>query len=209
MGINNISPRNLWNDRIVKNYNLLELLVYRSRLLGADLQVTNFGGGNTSTKLFLKDPLTKKSKKIDIPRLASHFYMGVWFSSNNKDRNFDIKEQANIVNNNGIDGLLTGGGMVNMMKTISTKMGDKEGLDTDQLMKEATEICGSMEGNPLFNSLLGMQGDMFKGMEQGKSNDTKKINLDKSTHNPDITKERLQRKSILYLKLKNRIKRKN
>ena len=32
----------------------------------------------------------KKRKIKDIPRLASNFYMGVWFSSNNKDRNFDI-----------------------------------------------------------------------------------------------------------------------
>ncbi|SVE04222.1 uncharacterized protein METZ01_LOCUS457076, partial [marine metagenome] len=58
MSINNISPKNLWKNKIVKNSNLLELLVYRSRLLGADLQVTNFGGGNTSSKLYLRDPLT-------------------------------------------------------------------------------------------------------------------------------------------------------
>ena len=28
-----------------------ELLLYRSNLLGADLRITNFGGGNTSAKL--------------------------------------------------------------------------------------------------------------------------------------------------------------
>jgi rhamnulose-1-phosphate aldolase/alcohol dehydrogenase len=35
-----------------------ELLLYRSNLLGADKRVTNFGGGNTSAKLAMPDPLT-------------------------------------------------------------------------------------------------------------------------------------------------------
>ena len=35
-----------------------ELLLYRSNLLGADLTVTNFGGGNTSAKIMQHDPLT-------------------------------------------------------------------------------------------------------------------------------------------------------
>lgn len=35
-----------------------ELLLYRSNLLGSDLTVTNFGGGNTSAKLRANDPLT-------------------------------------------------------------------------------------------------------------------------------------------------------
>ena len=34
------------------------LLVYRSNLLGADLRLTNYGGGNTSCKTMAKDPLT-------------------------------------------------------------------------------------------------------------------------------------------------------
>ena len=34
------------------------LLIYRSNLLGADLRLTNYGGGNTSCKLQEKDPLT-------------------------------------------------------------------------------------------------------------------------------------------------------
>src|SRR5439155_11980320 len=36
----------------------LDLLRYRSNLLGADLRITNFGGGNTSSKFELPDPLT-------------------------------------------------------------------------------------------------------------------------------------------------------
>ena len=110
----------------------------------------------------------------------------------------DLDIESIVSGGGGIEDLLTGGGMANIMKTITSKMSDKEGqMDTDQLMKEATEICGSMEGNPLFSSLLGMQGDMFKNMSQeGKSPqpDTKQINLNNSSHNPRTTKERLQKK---------------
>ncbi|MGC4038304.1 MAG: bifunctional aldolase/short-chain dehydrogenase [Chitinophagaceae bacterium] len=40
------------------------LLVYRSNLLGADLRLTNYGGGNTSCKIFSKDPLTGKQVEV-------------------------------------------------------------------------------------------------------------------------------------------------
>ena len=110
----------------------------------------------------------------------------------------DLDIESIVSNGGGIEDLLTGGGMANIMKTITSKMNDKEGqLDTDQLMKEATEICGSMEGNPLFSSLLGMQGDMFKNMSQegpSPQPDTRQINLNNSSHNPRTTKERLQKK---------------
>jgi len=40
------------------------LLVYRSNLLGADLRLTNYGGGNTSCKAVAKDPLTGKDVEV-------------------------------------------------------------------------------------------------------------------------------------------------
>jgi rhamnulose-1-phosphate aldolase/alcohol dehydrogenase len=40
------------------------LLIYRSNLLGADLRLTNYGGGNTSCKAMAKDPLTERDTKI-------------------------------------------------------------------------------------------------------------------------------------------------
>ncbi|MCD2425308.1 bifunctional aldolase/short-chain dehydrogenase [Niabella pedocola] len=40
------------------------LLIYRSNLLGADLRLTNYGGGNTSCKVMAKDPLTNEEKEI-------------------------------------------------------------------------------------------------------------------------------------------------
>jgi rhamnose utilization protein RhaD (predicted bifunctional aldolase and dehydrogenase) len=51
--------KNLWDDREAARLESqpLELLRYRSNLLGADLRITNFGGGNTSSKFDLPDPL--------------------------------------------------------------------------------------------------------------------------------------------------------
>jgi rhamnulose-1-phosphate aldolase/alcohol dehydrogenase len=40
------------------------LLIYRSNLLGADLRLTNYGGGNTSCKAMANDPLTGKQTEI-------------------------------------------------------------------------------------------------------------------------------------------------
>src|SRR5687767_13722957 len=40
------------------------LLIYRSNILGADLRLTNYGGGNTSCKTMAKDPLTGKETEV-------------------------------------------------------------------------------------------------------------------------------------------------
>ena len=44
--------------------NQLALLRYRSNLLGADLRITNFGGGNTSSKIELPDPFSGKLVRV-------------------------------------------------------------------------------------------------------------------------------------------------
>src|ERR1700733_9956843 len=46
-----------WDDETARTLDPPELLRYRSNLLGADLRITNFGGGNTSSKLSDMDPL--------------------------------------------------------------------------------------------------------------------------------------------------------
>jgi len=48
----------LWDDARAARLSGLDRLVYRSNTLGADLTLTNTGGGNTSSKLIEKDPLT-------------------------------------------------------------------------------------------------------------------------------------------------------
>ncbi len=46
-----------WDDRVANTLDDAELLRYRSNLLGSDLRITNFGGGNTSSKIIEVDPL--------------------------------------------------------------------------------------------------------------------------------------------------------
>ena len=58
--------KDLWDedaaDRLAGNQ--LSLLRYRSNLLGADLRITNFGGGNTSSKIDLTDPFTGAPARV-------------------------------------------------------------------------------------------------------------------------------------------------
>jgi rhamnose utilization protein RhaD (predicted bifunctional aldolase and dehydrogenase)/NAD(P)-dependent dehydrogenase (short-subunit alcohol dehydrogenase family) len=58
--------KNLWDDEQAGELagNQLALLRYRSNLLGADLRITNFGGGNTSSKIELPDPFTGKAVRV-------------------------------------------------------------------------------------------------------------------------------------------------
>ena len=56
----------LWDDTKAAELagDEVALLVYRSNLLGADLRLTNYGGGNTSCKAMAKDPLTGKEVEV-------------------------------------------------------------------------------------------------------------------------------------------------
>jgi len=56
----------LWDDKEASKLakNQLASLRYRSNLLGADLRITNFGGGNTSSKIELPDPFTGKPVRV-------------------------------------------------------------------------------------------------------------------------------------------------
>lgn len=56
----------LWDEKKAAALagNEVDLLIYRSNLLGADLRLTNYGGGNTSCKAVAKDPLTGKETEV-------------------------------------------------------------------------------------------------------------------------------------------------
>jgi rhamnose utilization protein RhaD (predicted bifunctional aldolase and dehydrogenase)/NAD(P)-dependent dehydrogenase (short-subunit alcohol dehydrogenase family) len=56
--------KDLWEDSIADGLDEAELLRYRSNLLGADLRITNFAGGNTSTKALEVDPLTGEEAEV-------------------------------------------------------------------------------------------------------------------------------------------------
>lgn len=47
-----------WDESVAHGFTEAQLLLYRSQLLGSDLRVTNFAGGNTSAKIPDRDPLT-------------------------------------------------------------------------------------------------------------------------------------------------------
>src|ERR1700760_3515605 len=53
-----------WDDAVAAKLDEPELLRYRSNLLGSDLRLTNFGGGNTSSKIDQVDPLDGQVKKV-------------------------------------------------------------------------------------------------------------------------------------------------
>ena len=57
-------PVSRWDKQVAARMTESELLLYRSNLLGADLTVTNFGGGNTSAKVTERDPLTGEEVEV-------------------------------------------------------------------------------------------------------------------------------------------------
>jgi len=57
-------PASRWSQERARDLAPAELLLYRSNLLGADLTVTNFGGGNTSAKLQDRDLLSGEPVEV-------------------------------------------------------------------------------------------------------------------------------------------------
>ena len=61
-----IHLKDLWDEQKARSLgdDQFALLRYRSNLLGADLRITNFGGGNTSSKFELPDPFTGNAVRV-------------------------------------------------------------------------------------------------------------------------------------------------
>ncbi|NND31019.1 MAG: bifunctional rhamnulose-1-phosphate aldolase/short-chain dehydrogenase, partial [Saprospiraceae bacterium] len=86
----------LWDESKAANLSDDEvaLFIYRSNVLGADLRITNFGGGNTSCKTVEKDPLTGQDVDVmwikgsggDIGTLNRQGVAGLYL-----DRMYDLK----------------------------------------------------------------------------------------------------------------------
>jgi len=53
-----------WDDARAAALDAVERLVYRSNILGDDQRITNTGGGNTSSKLTMPDPLTAEPVSV-------------------------------------------------------------------------------------------------------------------------------------------------
>lgn len=54
----------LWDDTVANQLDAVERLRYRSNILGSDQRITNTGGGNTSSKVKMTDPLT--GEEVDV-----------------------------------------------------------------------------------------------------------------------------------------------
>ena len=57
-------PQSRWDGEAAAGMTEAEALLYRSNLLGSDLTITNFGGGNTSAKIVETDPLTGEAVPV-------------------------------------------------------------------------------------------------------------------------------------------------
>ena len=53
-----------WDDTVANQLDPVERLRYRSNILGDDQRITNTGGGNTSSKVMMTDPLT--GEEVDV-----------------------------------------------------------------------------------------------------------------------------------------------
>ena len=53
-----------WDDAVADKLDPVGRLVYRSNILGADGRITNTGGGNTSSKIVMPDPLTGEQVEV-------------------------------------------------------------------------------------------------------------------------------------------------
>lgn len=59
-----VTPFPTWDDTRAAALDEPGLLLYRSNLLGSDLRITNYGGGNTSAKIVQTDPLTDEQVEV-------------------------------------------------------------------------------------------------------------------------------------------------
>ncbi len=69
MSVNSVQFRHvsyLWDEKKAADLagDEVALLIYRSNLLGADLRLTNYGGGNTSCKAMAADPITDQPTEV-------------------------------------------------------------------------------------------------------------------------------------------------
>ena len=124
----------------------------------------------------------------------------------------DITEELDIEkmlgDGEGMEGLFKGNNMLNLFQTINSKIESQLSNDPnskENLMKEAGNICGDMQGNPLFSSIMGsMQGMFQPGGENPRPapQDVKNIQMTKDPHNSNKARQRLQKK----LKEKEKLK---
>ena len=76
-----------------------------------------------------------------------------------KDITSELNIEEMIKNGGGIEDIFKGENMGNIIQSISQKIGSED-LQSGNLVNEATNICSSMKGNPLFSSLMSNMGNI-------------------------------------------------
>ncbi len=107
----------------------------------------------------------------------------------------ELDIEGMIQGDGGIENLFSGGNMMNIIQSISGKMDPSMNPSgSNNLMEEATNICSSMQGNPLFSSLFNNMTGSMVPEESAPSQEVKNIDVSDPNHNPNKTRERLQKK---------------
>lgn len=88
----------------------------------------------------------------------------------------------------GLESIMNPNTMSKLFQSISTKMGDMGGDGSQDLVSEASNICETMKGNPMFESIMGMQQSMMGNMNPNPAG------YSDTSHNSSKTRERLQKK---------------
>ena len=145
-------------------------------------------------KLFLEDPEKVTESMNEMENMFENTSIGKIAKEITED--LDIENM--IEKDGGIEGLFNGGNMMNILQSISSKM-DLSGGDAGNLMEEASQICGQMQGNPIFSTLMSnMQQSVPPTNPEPRAQPTEKqiknINVGDPVHNPNKTRERLQKK---------------
>ena len=123
----------------------------------------------------------------------------------------DLDIEGIMKNGGGIEDIFNGGNMMNIIQSISSKVSNNSEGNPEHLLSEATNICNSMQGNPLFSTLMNMQSGLMGNMgldipnvlgEDKKEDIKDPISEDKNTkniniegpNNPNKTQQRLRKK---------------
>ena len=113
-----------WDEHVANGLDEAERLRYRSNLLGSDLRITNFGGGNTSSKIVDADPLDGSPKNV------------LWIKGSGGD--------IGSIKRNGFATLY--------LERLHTLTGRYRGVDTEDEMVEMYPLC-AFGNNPVATSI--------------------------------------------------------
>ena len=134
-------------------------------------------------KLDDKVKLAERNDKNEKPGLSGMKEMEDMFQNTGigkiaKDITSELNIEDMIENGGGIEDIFKGENMGNIIQSISKKI-SSENLQSGELVNEATNICSSMESNPLFSSLMSTMGNL-------DTNNIKEVPINKS---PSLNKK--------------------